>query len=158
MIILQKESKDDTIHWICISVAITALGLSFCCEYMWNIQPCLLCRYERAVFGMLLISSVLARRYQLSRYTYVPILITGLGLFVFHFGVEQHWWHFPTLCQTSKQIPLKKEMLMDTIPTGPSCHQTRSMIFYIPITYFGIMLFSALLILTVTVNGKEKSS
>ncbi len=155
MNIFQKESKDATIHWICISVAIAALGISFWSEYMWNMQPCRLCVYERTVFGMLLIFSFLARRYRFSKFSYLPILLIGLGVFTFHFGAAKQWWHFPNLCQTSKTILLKKERLMDTIPIGPSCHQKTNELFYIPITGWGIILFSSLLILTVTTKYKE---
>lgn len=73
-------------------------------QYIGDLQPCVLCLYQRVphavVLGLTLIAVILAPR---------PVaawavggaglaLLAGAGIAGFHIGVEQHWWQGTAEC------------------------------------------------------------
>ncbi len=85
-------------------VSVIALTTAFIAQYIFALEPCILCIYERYPYGVLIILMIIA----LLKNNLTPILtiIAGLtalfnaGLSFFHVGVEQKWWAGTDSCGT----------------------------------------------------------
>lgn len=72
--------------WITL-IALAAVAFSLLAQFVWAIQPCILCLYQRGVMTSLAVASLLKWR----RITQL-ISAAGLILALYQVGVEQHWW------------------------------------------------------------------
>ncbi len=75
-----------------------ALSTAYTAQYVFDIEPCVLCLYQRIPYvlvGVLTLAAILMPRGS-GRSTLVaicvPILFIGSAIAVYHVGVEQHWW------------------------------------------------------------------
>lgn len=81
-------------------VSAASLGMAFMAQYGFDLQPCILCVYQRWPFGIAIgLASFgvwLSNRYKHS----IPALMGAISLTFFvnaltafyHTGVERHWW------------------------------------------------------------------
>ena len=74
-------------------------------QYFGELQPCVLCLYQRAphavVLGLALIAMLLAPKRAPSAWAVGLAglaLVVGAGFAGFHVGVEQHWWEGLSTC------------------------------------------------------------
>lgn len=90
-----------------IFISTGSLAVALIAEYFFNIQPCVLCIYERWIFFSLIISAggyfafprfigECAQKYM--RFLSMLILFAGCILTFYHVGVEHHWWPAPARC------------------------------------------------------------
>lgn len=86
-------------------ISILALILAFIAQYIFNLEPCILCIYERYPYALLIAIMVVAHFY---KKMFRPlVLIAGLtalfnaGLSFFHVGVELKWWAGTDSCGTT---------------------------------------------------------
>ena len=91
--------------WLIALMAVGALAFAFVVQFGFGIEPCILCLWQRAPFGiaaMLTIAAILSRPYGArTRYLLIActvVFLIGAGLAVFHTGVELHWWIGTTGC------------------------------------------------------------
>ncbi len=94
-----------------VAILLTALGaLSFAliAEHSFGVRPCVLCYYQRYIFIALIVSASTAvtfftRPYllQFAKAITTVLVLSGLGLSVYHVGVEQHWWKGPDSCSAN---------------------------------------------------------
>ncbi len=85
---------------ILLSMNVGALLFAFTMQFGFEIHPCVLCLWQRVPYGTaaaLSLWALLAKKS--SRRSAVVALglcsavyLAGMGLAVFHTGVEQHWW------------------------------------------------------------------
>lgn len=85
-----------------IAIAVASLGalaFAFIMQYGFDVQPCVLCLWQRVPFGLAaaLAASALAMRPYDARAKILLLLcaaafLANTGLAVFHTGVERHWW------------------------------------------------------------------
>lgn len=83
---------------------ISALSLmaALTAQYVYGLQPCVLCVYQRWPYGIVMVLSMfgLATLYkeEWARFASLLVFICSLVFFVggaiafYHVGVEQHWW------------------------------------------------------------------
>lgn len=85
---------------IAISSALMLAGALFF-QYVLDMQPCMLCIYQRLPHGLAIAAGLLtilnARKGQLKTAAFIMFLaclvyLASAGLGFYHTGVEQHWW------------------------------------------------------------------
>ncbi len=112
------------------AVSVFALGNAYTAQYVFDLEPCILCLYQRvpyAVAGVLGVAAFLlpsdktewkARAVAVSG----VVFLIGAGIAFYHVGVEQHWWASAAACgapsgggepQTVDQL---RQMLMQAKP------------------------------------------
>ena len=92
---------------ILLGIAVTALGSAFTAEFLYSLEPCVLCNYQRVPFAILGVLGLLAflfeGRVAMTAITALAgvVLLIGAGLASYHVGVEQHWWASVASCGDS---------------------------------------------------------
>jgi disulfide bond formation protein DsbB len=85
--------------WIIFAASVVALAFAFTMQYGFDVQPCILCLWQRVpytVVALLALIACLWRPY--GRITKIILMLcTALfavetGVAFFHTGVELHWW------------------------------------------------------------------
>ncbi|NQU57638.1 MAG: disulfide bond formation protein B [Rhodospirillales bacterium] len=80
-------------------VAIGTMALALSAQYIFKLDPCILCLYQRVPFVLTGLLAVMALRLKVSS-PLIPLIIilcgliylSGAGIAIYHVGVEQHWW------------------------------------------------------------------
>lgn len=84
-----------------------ALAAAFVAQYGFDLQPCILCLYQRVPYAVVMIlggAAYFAPR-AVARGLVALIglaFIVGAGIAAFHVGVEQHWWQGTAACTGDK--------------------------------------------------------
>lgn len=106
------------------AVSLGALGAALFAQYVGDIQPCILCVYQRyayigalaaSVIGIVVGGNPAARRLAIALAALA--FLTGAGLAFFHVGVEQLWWrgtaecHAPAFDPGASIADLRKQLL-----------------------------------------------
>lgn len=82
--------------------SVIALGSAFVAQYGFDLQPCVLCLYQRWPYGVAIVLALAALA--LPKYRGWLLALIGLTLLVdagiagYHVGVEQHWWAGTDAC------------------------------------------------------------
>jgi len=85
-------------------ISIGALGNAYAAQFLFDLEPCILCLYQRvpyAVVGVLGVAGYVLRDSQyLGSITALAgaVLLIGAGIAFYHVGVEQHWWASAASC------------------------------------------------------------
>lgn len=87
-------------------LSICFLGTALFFQYVFDMQPCSLCIYQRypwlmvAILGLLgfSLSSKAAYRF-LTALIFIALLL-GAAIAFYHFGVEQKWWNDHFICES----------------------------------------------------------
>jgi disulfide bond formation protein DsbB len=83
---------------IVLAGAVVALAFALLMQYGFGLHPCVLCLWQRAPFGAVIVLAGLASLAAMRRYASALLALsalaylTGAGLAIFHTGVERHWW------------------------------------------------------------------
>lgn len=104
-----------------------ALIAAYALEYIWDIKPCKLCKYERIPHFFLLLFStlgiILPRMQRAFGLLIVITSLSGVLLSFFHTGMEKSWFKYASSCSTSSlanndSLEAFKEQIMqkDLIP------------------------------------------
>ena len=107
-----------------MAACLGALGTAFASEVWGGLQPCILCIYQRYVYGVAFLFGLaglaLSGRPALVRTSLWLAGLTflvGVGVAFFHVGVEQHWWrgtadcHAPDLDADLSVDELREQLL-----------------------------------------------
>ncbi len=88
-----------TIPLAILAVSLGALAMAFAAQYLFGLDPCILCLYQRipyAVTVVLAAAALLAPPRGRLRPGLVAlcggVFFAGAALAFYHVGVEQHWW------------------------------------------------------------------
>ncbi|MDD3288597.1 MAG: disulfide bond formation protein B [Alphaproteobacteria bacterium] len=88
-----------------MAASVGALLCAFIAQYVFDLQPCILCIWQRIPFAVSIVfmGGVLASRAnpQLCGGLFLSCalaMLINVGLAIFHTGVEQHWWTGTTGC------------------------------------------------------------
>ncbi len=88
-----------------LAASVGALAVAYIAEFVFGLEPCILCLYQRVPYvavGILAIlalglppqSGVRAAAVALC----AAVFLAGAGIAVYHLGVEQHWWAGTAAC------------------------------------------------------------
>lgn len=82
-----------------VLVAIGTLAVALTAEYVFKLEPCILCLYQRLPFVATGVLALLALRLEKFPAAVIGIIavcgliyLTGSGIAFYQVGVEQHWW------------------------------------------------------------------
>ncbi len=100
--------RADAGSWVLALLFLASLGslaAAFAGEYMFGLEPCILCLYERvpyAVAAGIVGTALLMPPGSIWRVraaaVVAAVFIVGAGLAFYHVGVEQHWWRSLGAC------------------------------------------------------------
>lgn len=140
--------------WL-LAAALAALATAALAEFVFDLAPCPFCYYQRWPYvalvltaGFALLAPPAPLRWALA--ISAAALATGLGLALFHLGMEQGWWQGPATCSAP---PGKAETLDDLrrqlLATPPvRCDEPAWTLFSISIAGFNVIASLALLVYT----------
>lgn len=80
-----------------------ALSFAYISQYGFDMQPCILCLYQRVPFFIVLGLGLIAW-FKPGKFQQALVAISGITLLIgaaiafYHVGVEQHWWVFEHGC------------------------------------------------------------
>ena len=81
-----------------LGISVAALAAAFAGQYLFGLEPCVLCLYQRVPWALAALISALAFAGWAGKSRLLPIAMcagvfaAGGGLAFYHVGVEQHWW------------------------------------------------------------------
>jgi disulfide bond formation protein DsbB len=88
-----------------LAACFAALGFVLVMQYGFLYQPCILCLWQRAPYGLASFLSLVAllwrpfgKQSAILLFLCAALFVCGFGLAVFHSGVELHWWVGTSSC------------------------------------------------------------
>ncbi len=85
-----------------LAVSVLSLATVYVAQYGFDLEPCILCLYQRvpfAVAGGLALLGMIWRGRLLTIASLAGVaFLVGSGIAFYHTGVEQHWWASATGC------------------------------------------------------------
>jgi disulfide bond formation protein DsbB len=89
-------------------VSAAALGFAYVSEYFFNLQPCILCLYQRKPYWLIIALALIAGGVKSPRILGLIIagmflaVLANMGLSGYHVGVEQGWLEGTKACAGAK--------------------------------------------------------
>jgi disulfide bond formation protein DsbB len=85
--------------------SVASLATAFAGEYLFGLEPCILCLYERVPYGLAAVLAVCALvvpgtsgwRFGLLALA-AAVFFAGAALALYHVGVEERWWRSVAAC------------------------------------------------------------
>jgi len=86
-----------------MAVSVLSLAAAYTAQYGFNLQPCILCLYQRVPFAVVIALSIIglfvpARAARALVALSGTVFLAGAAIAFFHVGVEQHWWEGTSSC------------------------------------------------------------
>ncbi len=131
-----------------LAACLGALGAAYAAQYVWGLEPCILCLYQRAPYvlaGVLAIMGLFlgpGGRAYVGAAAGVAFLI-GAAIAAYHVGVEQHWWQAATACGVgANQGPLSFEEFRRGLSVKPviRCDQVAWTLFGLSMATYNVAL------------------
>ena len=108
-----------------IAASLGALAMAYMAQVWGGLEPCILCIYQRYVYGIAFtigLLGVLVGLTGVSRLTMVLAGLTflvGAGIAFFNVGVELHWWRGTAACHApifdlSQSLDALRETMLET--------------------------------------------
>lgn len=108
-----------------LTASAAALAVGLTAQYGFDLEPCILCLYQRIPFiiaGLLAIGALalpLRRRKVAALLALAGLaLLVNAGIAVYHVGVEQHWWASTCAGQAATEMTL--EQMMASLNSKPT--------------------------------------
>ncbi|WP_051908461.1 disulfide bond formation protein B [Candidatus Odyssella acanthamoebae] len=142
-------------------MALFSLACAFTAQYFFDIAPCVLCLYERYIYGGILLCGIVAAINFYPQLVYKlsgVILVGGIALAIYHMGVERHWWQGTAACHGIAAKAKSIEELRTLLYAKPMgrCDQASWSILGISATYINLLWFVGFLGLWEVVRRKNK--
>jgi len=131
-----------------------SLGAAYTAQYAFDLEPCILCLYQRipfAVAGLLAMGALIWPRLAVGACALSGIVFAaGAGIAVHHVGVEQHWWASVTGCGGELAPPMTAADLKDMLLQKPPkpCDRVDWALFGISMAGYNVVYSSALAIMS----------
>ena len=127
-------------------IAVTALGSAYTAEFLYSLEPCVLCNYQRIPFAILGVLSLLAflfeGRVAMTALTGLAgvVLLIGAGLASYHVGVEQHWWASVASCSgaSDQALSMKEFQALLQQEPGKACDEVDWTMFGISMATYNV--------------------
>ena len=91
-----------------LGTSAAALASAYIAQYVFGLEPCILCLYQRipfAIGGALAIIAIARPEHaKVILAIMVAVFLFESGLAFYHVGVEQHWWAAATGCSSTGEI------------------------------------------------------
>ena len=140
-----------------VAAAVAALGAAYGAQYLYHLEPCVLCLYQRipyAVAGGFGILCLLRDRPAEARWIAVmaaAAFAVGAGIAFYHVGVEQHWWASAASCGGDISALGSTEALMQALQQKPAkaCDETDWALFGLSMATYNVGVSAVLAALSV---------
>jgi disulfide bond formation protein DsbB len=107
--------------------SVSALGFALLTQYAFGYEPCVLCLWQRVPYALAaLLAGVALWQEQSFRLWQgaclllcALLLLSGVGLAIFHHGVEQHWWAGTAGCAIQTGVAPDAASLRQVLLTQP---------------------------------------
>ena len=83
---------------------------SFVATYLFDNQPCFLCKATRLCFICLFFISLFSLKYKIFYKILVVFCFVLMALAFYHLGVENNWWAEPAICKAKLSITVEEIM------------------------------------------------
>lgn len=145
------EFIDKLILRLILLFSICTLLIVFIAELVYELEPCILCKYQRIPYFSVILFSSLALHIKLADQTGTLkiisiIFIASAMLAFYHNGIEQQWWDAATSCGDTNQFPSSfsnfQSQLMSKMPKR--CDVIDWTLFGLSMTVYNMLLSIAL--------------
>ena len=125
-----------------------ALVAAFTVQYLFGLEPCVLCLYQRvpygATAGLAIVGAVLAGEGRMSGVIVGlcgVVFLAGAGLAFYHVGVEQHWWGSIAACGGAAPGDMTMEQLRAGLAAQPPkpCDQVDWTLFGVSLAGYNVL-------------------
>jgi disulfide bond formation protein DsbB len=133
---------------IIAQVSIGALLVAYYAEIVHQLEPCILCVYQRIPFALVIISGFTGIfRPKLLKWTLTfsgIAFLVGSSIAIYHVGVEQHWWE--SSCTGELVSKLSTTNLLQELQKKPvrPCDELDWMLFGISMASYNVFYSLAL--------------
>ncbi len=146
-----------------LAASVGALAVAYIAEFVFGLEPCILCLYQRVPYAATGILAILALGLPpqsgvrtASVALCGAVFVAGAGVAVYHVGVEQHWWAGTAACGGALPAEMTVEALRAQLAAGPSkpCDQVDWALF--GISFAGYNLMASLALAAFSVAGARR--
>ena len=159
-ILFQPNIAHYPIGLACCLVIATAYAF----EYLANLQPCVLCLYQRIPYaiaiGLMLLVAILRKHTQLNLILFIAtsaVFAIGSAIAIFHIGVEQQLWQGTPECgnfiKTDSVEALRQQLLAQPIVR---CDEVTWSLFGISMAGYNFLISSSLLLYSLVTVFQRK--
>lgn len=159
---------------LCGITSFFSLSFAYIAQYAFDINPCILCYYERYIYWALVILMLIALLFhwrppssesciiQGLFITLGLVLLAGLVLGSYHLGVEWHWWEGTASCKgiTQKATSIEEMRQLINQQAPARCDQPNWILAGISATLWNALWFLGFLLLwgtTSIISGKSRT-
>lgn len=140
-------------------VSLSSLAFAYYAQYFFDINPCVLCLYERYFYWGIVLTGFIGFMWDHPLVFNLSglILLGGVGIGLYHLGVELHWWQGTAACHGVAAQASSIEDLRAMLKSKPMarCDQANWHIFGISATYLNLAWFAGVLGLWRIVSNKN---
>ena len=140
------------------------LATAYAFEYLANLQPCVLCIYQRIPYavaiGLMLVATILRKNSQFNLILFIAtsvVFAIGSAIAIFHIGIEQHLWQGTPECgnfmKTDSVEALRKQLLAQPIVR---CDEVAWSLFGISMTGYNFLISTSLLLYSLVIVFQRK--
>lgn len=140
------------------------LATAYAFEYLANLQPCVLCIYQRIPYavaiGLMLLTIILRKHSQANLILFIAasvVFAVGSAIAIFHIGVEQQLWQGTPECgnfiNTASVEALRKQLLAQPIVR---CDEVAWSLFGISMAGYNFLISTSLLLYSSVIVFKRK--
>ncbi len=138
-----------------LGASVAVLGSAFAFQYLGDLQPCVLCVYQRYPYGiaialgLIAIGHAMVGRRRAEPYLLLAcalVFLAGAGIAGFHVGVEQKWWQGSAACGALGPAPDSLEALKAQVLAAPivRCDEVAWSLFGISMAGYNFLISLAL--------------
>tara|TARA_B100001057_G_scaffold284924_1_gene285200 strand:+ start:1239 stop:1736 length:498 start_codon:yes stop_codon:yes gene_type:complete len=140
------------------------LATAYAFEYLANLQPCVLCIYQRIPYavaiGLMLLAIILRKHSQANLILFIAasvVFAVGSAIAIFHIGVEQQLWQGTPECgnfiNNASVEALRKQLLAQPIVR---CDEVAWSLFGISMTGYNFLISTSLLLYSLIIAVQRK--
>ena len=140
------------------------LATAYAFEYLANLQPCVLCIYQRIPYavaiGLMLLTIILRKHSQANLILFIAasvVFAVGSAIAIFHIGVEQQLWQGTPECgnfiNTASVEALRKQLLAQPIVR---CDEVAWSLFGISMAGYNFLISTSLLLYSLVIVFQRK--
>ena len=156
--------KPNVANYLVGLVCCLVLAIAYAFEYLANLQPCVLCIYQRIPYavaiGLMLVAAILRKNSQFNLILFIAasvVFAIGSAIAVFHIGIEQHLWQGTPECgnfmETDSVEALRKQLLAQPIVR---CDEVAWSLFGISMTGYNFLISTSLLLYSLVIVFQRK--
>ena len=156
--------KANVANYIVGLACCLVLATAYAFEYLANLQPCVLCIYQRIPYavaiGLMLLTIILRKHSQANLILFIAasvVFAVGSAIAIFHIGVEQQLWQGTPECgnfiNTASVEALRKQLLAQPIVR---CDEVAWSLFGISMAGYNFLISTSLLLYSLVIVLQRK--